>query len=171
VIKTLETIKWNISKEKFEIHQGLRTRFKLHEIIPHCLMVIHKIDGQVGDHKNKKLQSYKQVCPGPYLYHWLQEQVVTEYNEENQDAEESLATFAKTLKKFFACHSTKDDRHELASVIRYAIKPESMKVLPFFYQLKELNKYVNWLPGDELAFTEAQLNLAFYNSMPGHWHA
>jgi hypothetical protein len=39
-----------------------------------------------------------------------------------------------------------------------------MKVQPFFYRLKELNNYVNWLPGD------AQLNLAFYNRMPGHWH-
>jgi hypothetical protein len=36
--------------------------------------------------------------------------------------------------------------------------------------LKEPNDYVNWLPGDELALTNAQLNLAFYNGMPGHWH-
>jgi hypothetical protein len=34
--------------------------------------------------------------------------------------------------------------------------------------LKELNEYVNWLPGDELALTNAQLNLAFFNSMSGH---
>jgi hypothetical protein len=96
VIKTSETIKWNISKEKFEIHQGLCTRFELHEIMPHCLMVIHKIDGQVGDHENKKLQSYKQVMSRtlslPLVAVW--EQVVTEYNEENPDEEESLGTFA-----------------------------------------------------------------------------
>jgi hypothetical protein len=50
VNKTSETIKWNINKEKYETYQGLCTRFELHEILPHCLLVIHKIDGQVGDH-------------------------------------------------------------------------------------------------------------------------
>jgi hypothetical protein len=33
--------------------------------------------------------------------------------------------------------------------------------------LKELNDYVHYLPGDEPALTDAQLNLAFYNGMPG----
>jgi hypothetical protein len=61
------------------------------------------------------------------------EQVVTEYNQANQDEDESLATFAKTLKVFSACHSTEDDQHELVSVIRYTTKPEKMKVQPFFY--------------------------------------
>jgi hypothetical protein len=92
-------------------------------------------------------------------------QVVSEYNKAHEDEDE---TFAKTHKAFFACHSTKDDQHEL--VIHYASKPENMKVQLFFYQLKELNKYVDWLPGDEPALTDAKLNLAFYNRMPGHWH-
>jgi hypothetical protein len=35
--------------------------------------------------------------------------------------------------------------------------------------LKELNGYVNWLPGDEPELTDAQLNLAFYNGMPEKW--
>jgi hypothetical protein len=169
--KTSETIKWLISNEKYEIYQGLCTRFELHEIMPHCLMVIHKVDGQVGDHDNKKLSSYKQVLPRtlsiPLVGVW--EQVVVEYNQANPDEDESLASFAKTLKAFFACHSTEDDRHELVSVIRYAQKPENMKVQPFFYRLKELNDYVNWPPGDEPALTEAQLNLAFYNGMPSRW--
>jgi hypothetical protein len=42
-------------------------------------------------------------------------------------------------------------------------------VQPFFYRLKELNDYVNWLPGDKPALIEAQLNLAFYNGMPSRW--
>jgi hypothetical protein len=54
------------------------------------------------------------------------------------------------LKAFFACHSTEDDRHELVSFIRYASKPDDMKVQTFFYRLKELNDYVDWLPGSEL---------------------
>jgi hypothetical protein len=69
----------------------------------------------------------------------------------------------------FACHSTEDDQHELVSVICYASKPEDMKVQTFFYHLKELNDYIDWLPGEEPALTDAQLNLAFYNRMPGSW--
>jgi hypothetical protein len=57
----------------------------------------------------------------------------------------------------------------LVSVIRYASKLEDMKVQPFFYCLKELNDYVDWLPGDKPALTDAQLNLAFFNGMPGSW--
>jgi hypothetical protein len=128
--KTSETIKWVISKEKYEIYHGLCTRFELHEIIPHCLMVIHKINGQVGDHDNKKLQSYKQVLPRtlsiPLVGVW--EQVVVEYYEANPDEDETLASFAKTLKDFFTCHSMEDNRHELVSVICYAQKPDHMKV-------------------------------------------
>jgi hypothetical protein len=171
VTKTSETIKWTISKEKFEIHHGLCNRFELHEIMPHCLTVMHKIDGQVGDSDNKKLQSYKTVMPQtlsiPLVGVW--EQVVAEYELDNPDEDESLASFKEMLKKFFAAHSTEDDQHELVSVIRYAIKPEGMKVQPFFCCLKELNGYVNWLPGDEPELTNAQLNLAFYNGMPERW--
>jgi hypothetical protein len=125
--------------------------------------VIHKIDRQVGDHEHRKLQSYKQVLPHtlsiPLFGVW--EQVVQEYNEVNVDEVESLASFAKTLKAFITCHSTEDDHHDLVSVIRYASKPDSMKVQPFFYRLKELNDYI--------ILTNAQLNLAFYNGMLGQW--
>jgi hypothetical protein len=96
-------------------------------------------------------------------------QVVTEHTAANEDETETLATFAQLLKAFFACHSTEDDRHELVSFIRYASKPDDMKVQTFFYCLKELNDYVDWLPGGEPALTDAQLNLAFYNGMPGSW--
>jgi hypothetical protein len=127
-------IKWTISKEKFELHHGLCNRFELHEIMPHCLMVMHKIDGQVGDSDNKKLQLYKTVMPWtlsiPLVGVW--EQVVAKYELDNPDEDESLATFQEMLKKFFAAHSTEDNQHELVSVIRYAIKPEGMKVQPFF---------------------------------------
>jgi hypothetical protein len=44
-----------------------------------------------------------------------------------------------------------------------------MKVQTFFYRLKELNDYIDWLPGGEPTLPDAQLNLAFYNSMPGLW--
>jgi hypothetical protein len=154
VTKSSETIKWTISKEKYKIYHGLCNRFELHEIMLHCLMVMHKIDGQVGDHDNKKLQTYKTVLPWtlsiPLVRVW--EQVVVEYNQDNLDEEESLGTFAQIPKKFFAAHLTEDDQHELVSVICYAVKLEKMKVQPFFCWLKELNGYVSWLPGENLSY-------------------
>jgi hypothetical protein len=85
--KTLETIKWTISKEKFEINHGLCNHFKLHEIMLHCLTVMHKLDGQVGDSDNKKLQSYKTIMPRtlsiPLAGVW--KQVVAEYELDNLD--------------------------------------------------------------------------------------
>jgi hypothetical protein len=102
--------------------------------MPYCLTVMHKIDGQVGDYDNKKLQSYKTVMPRtlsiPLVGVW--EQVVAKYEVDNLDEDESLATFTQMLKKFFVGHLTEDDRHELVSVIQYAIKPEGMIVQPFF---------------------------------------
>jgi hypothetical protein len=58
--KTAETIKWMLNEEKYEIHHGLCTKFELNDIMTHCLMVIHKIDGQVGESDNKKLASVAQ---------------------------------------------------------------------------------------------------------------
>jgi hypothetical protein len=124
--KTSETIKWSIHEDKFEIHQGLCVKFALHDIIAHCLTVVHKIDSQVSDNDQKKLQSYKQVLPRTLLIQLMGvwEQVVAEMDQEE---DESLATFTKTLKPFFRCktlkpffrcHSTEDDQHELVSTIR-----------------------------------------------------
>jgi hypothetical protein len=99
--RTLETIKWTINKEKYEIHHGLCTKFELNNIMTHCLMVVHKIDGLIGDSDHKKLQSCKQMLPQtlsiPLVGVW--DQIVTEYNKDESD---SLATFAKLLKAFFA---------------------------------------------------------------------
>jgi hypothetical protein len=47
--KTLETIKSTLNKEKMEFHHGLCNKFELNDIMTHCLMVVHKIDGQVGE--------------------------------------------------------------------------------------------------------------------------
>jgi hypothetical protein len=118
----------------------------------------------------KKIQLYKQVIPRTLSIPLVgvRNQVVTEYTAAREDDDETLATFAQLLKTF-SCHSTDNDQHELVSFIRYASKPDDMKVQTFFYRLKELNDYVDWLPGSEPALTDAQLNLAFYNRMPGLW--
>jgi hypothetical protein len=68
-------------------------------------------------------------------------------------------------------HSTEDDRHNLLESLRSSSKPDSMKVQTYFYRIKELNDYVVQLPGHEEKLTKSQLNLAFYNRLPGSWWA
>jgi hypothetical protein len=60
--KTLETIKWMINKEKYDIYHGSCMHFKLHEIILHCLMVITK---STGKSVKMKTNCYSQ----PFLSH------------------------------------------------------------------------------------------------------
>jgi hypothetical protein len=100
--KTSEMVKWMINKEKFEIHHRLCTKFVLHDIMTHCLMVVHKSDGQISENDHKKLQSYKQVLLQtlslPLVGVW--DQVVTECNKDHKDEPESIPTSAKLLKAF-----------------------------------------------------------------------
>jgi hypothetical protein len=46
--KTTETLQWTILQSKFEIHVVVLEQVELNDILPHCLGVLHKIDGQVG---------------------------------------------------------------------------------------------------------------------------
>ena len=48
-------------------------------------------------------------------------------------------------------------------------KPRELPVQLFWYCLREINGYVQYLPGTELAFTEPQIQQAFYNAMPNAW--
>jgi hypothetical protein len=46
--RTTETLCWSIQRSKFEIHVVMLDQVELSDIVPHCLGVLHKIDGQVG---------------------------------------------------------------------------------------------------------------------------
>jgi hypothetical protein len=97
----LETIKWSIDKDKFEIHQGLCVKFELQDIITYCITVVHKVDGQVGDNNNKKLQLNKQVLPRTLsiLLAGVWEQVVAEMEDEDQSLKLSSHFLHATLLK------------------------------------------------------------------------
>jgi hypothetical protein len=124
---------------------------------PHCLGILHKIDGQVGlDNKDRRVTSYLQVLPRTMSMalqsYW--KQVVQEYDEVNEDSITTLNKFNSVINNFFAGHSTEDNRHDLLESLCLAIKPETMKVQTFFYRIKELNDYVEWLPGHESCFLQ-----------------
>jgi hypothetical protein len=148
---------------------------KLNDIVTHCLGVLHKIDGQMGlDSKERHVTSYLQILPQTMSMvlqaYW--KQVVQEFEEDNEDVTiATVSTFNSILKNFFAGHLTDDDCHDLIEGLQSAIRPDNMKVQMFFYRLKELNDYIDWLPGQEEKLTKSQLNLAFYNGLPGSWQA
>jgi hypothetical protein len=61
--KMTETLCWTHQKAKFEIHVVLLEKVELNNIIPHCLGILHKIDGQVGlDSEEQQITSYLQSC-------------------------------------------------------------------------------------------------------------
>jgi hypothetical protein len=166
--KTTETLRWSIQHSKFEIHVIMLEQVELSDIVPHCLGVLHKIDRQVGlDDDDQHVTSYLQVLPQtmsiPLQAYW--KQVIMDYNETHEDTITTIDDFNAALQ------ATEDDCHDLLESLRSASKPEMMKVQTFFYRIKELNDYVEWLLGQEEKLSKSQLNLAFYNRLPGSWQA
>jgi hypothetical protein len=132
--KTTETLRWTILRSKFEIHVVVLEQVELNDIVPHCLGVLHKIDGQVGlDSDDRHVTSYHQVLSRtmsmPLQSYW--KQVITDYDETHEDAISTIDDFNAVLRAFFASHATEDDRHDLLESLRSAMKPETMKVHTF----------------------------------------
>jgi len=86
-----------------------------------------------------------------------------------QDQDETLESFDNCLRTFIESHATTDDQHELIQQLRTPKKPRELPVHNFYYRLRELNAYVEWLPGTEPPLTDNQLKQAFYDAMPNSW--
>jgi hypothetical protein len=91
-------------------------------------------------------------------------QVVKEYHKAHEDTITTLDDFDLVLRTFFAGHATEIDCHDLLESLHSAIKPKTMKVQTFFFCIKELNDYMEWLPGHEEKLSKSQLNLAFFTT-------
>jgi hypothetical protein len=70
---------------------------------------------------------------------------------------ETIYNFNILLRQFFKAHSSDDDRHDLIDQIHNACLPAHMKAQSFFYQLHELNDYVNLLQGNEPKLQKSHL--------------
>ena len=88
---------------------------------------------------------------------------------ETANANETVVQFDLKLKEFVAAHATTEDRYDLVQQLRTAKKPRMVTVQAFWYRLREINTYVEWLPGAEPPLTEPQQKQAFYDSMPAKW--
>jgi hypothetical protein len=60
MLKTTESLHWTHQQVKYKIHVVLLEKVALCNILPHCLGVLHKIDGQVEE---QYITSYLQVLP------------------------------------------------------------------------------------------------------------
>jgi hypothetical protein len=135
-VNTTETLRWTHQQAKYKIHVVLLEKVELCDILPHCLGVLHKIDGQFGlDIEEQRIASYLQSLQS----YW--KQVLQEYDKLNANPITNLDEFNSVLKTFFAGHSAEDDRHDLLESLRPSNKPSLMKVQTYFYQIKELNDY------------------------------
>ena len=85
------------------------------------------------------------------------------------DNDQTPANFDARLREFIPVHSTEEDRYDLVNGLRNCKKPRSIPIQAFWYKFKELNGYVEWLPGNEPALTEAQMKQAFHDAMPEKW--
>jgi len=66
---------------------------------------------------------------------------------ETANANETVVQFDLKLKEFVAAHATTEDRYDLVQQLRTAKKPRVVTVQAFWYRLREINTYVEWLPG------------------------
>jgi hypothetical protein len=80
----------------------------------------------------------------------------------DENPQENIAGFEGCIRSFIASHLTAEDRHELVLQLRSPHKPREILV----YCLREVNGYVEWLPGNEPQLNENQSQQAFFDAMP-----
>jgi hypothetical protein len=88
-------------------------------------------------------------------------QIVQDFEDNNGGPVMTIEEFYSVLKAYIVGRSMDNKCHDLVKSIRSAIKPDSMRVQNLFYQLKELNDYIEWLLGTETKLNDTQLNLGF----------
>lgn len=158
-----ETVKWRQQNTNYEIHTTLLEDLDVSLLLPHCINVRDKIDTVVTNN-NHRAVSFFTVFPRT-----ISRVLRSMWNIIVQDMDFTTENFDQALRTFIAGHSTPEDQHELLQQLRNPRKPRDVPVQNFSYRLRELNEYVTWMPGEEPALTENQLQQAFYDAMPQAW--
>jgi transposase InsO family protein len=161
----VETIKWTHVNARYEIHAQVLENLELSSLLPHCLEIKAKIESVVTTAAHI----------GPSLFRVFPRTIsmvlrsIWDIIVEDDQPNETIDDFDATIRTFIASHATPEDRHELVQQLRSPRKPREMLVQSFYYRLREINGYVEWLPGAEDSLNEDQLKQAFYDSMPPTW--
>ena len=160
----LETFKWHVNDNKYEIHAHTLEDIDLGVLLTHCVEVSSKIRSEVTDDADvgpSLFKTFERTLSIPLRAVWSL--IADQIDERTSEA------FDDALREFIAAHATEQDRHELVQQLLHPVKPRSMRVQAFYYRLMELNTYVDWLPGTDAKLTEQQLKRAFYDGMPATW--
>ena len=144
---------------------------ELHDLLPHAMVIRSKVMTAVGTANHRSPSLYK-------VYRRALSMVLSSvWNQVNQNADADATVdndqtpehFDARLKEFIRIHSTAEDRYELAQDLRTACKRRDLPVQAFWYKLREVNTYIDWLPGNEPALNDNQLRQAFHDAMPPTW--
>ena len=93
------------------------------------------------------------------------EQVILDSEPEGNEQD-----FSQAICDFISAHSTTEDHYELAQQLRAPRKPRDLPVQTFYYHLRELNSYIEWLAGTEAVLNNGQLRQALHDGMLPSWH-
>jgi hypothetical protein len=164
----VDTIKWNHSNSKYEIHTTLLTSIEMKDLLMHCIEVRNKINTVISTESHRG-PSLHRVFPRTLsvVLRAVWDQLIVEAVPDA--AEVTADQFDQRLKEFIAAHATAEDRYDLVQQLRTARKPRTITVQALWYRLREINTYVDWLPGAEPPLTEPQQKQAFYDAMPSKW--
>jgi hypothetical protein len=86
------------------------------------------------------------------------------------NAMNSVEDFDKCLKEFFSCYASEQDQALLLQQLRNPEKKrKDIPLMLFMARVRELNRYVCWLPGDRKPLTGEEIKGTLYKAMPTLW--
>ena len=151
-------IKWSVSTSHYEIHMHTLDGLEVSLLLPYCLGFKTEVKKGVPNESHYAVSLFY-VFPRTLsvLLLSIWEQILSDLPS---DAQASVDGFDTALKAFVASHATEEDHHDLTQQLRLSKKPRTLAVQQFYYRLRELNGFFQWLPGNKPALLEEQIKQA-----------
>lgn len=166
-----EPMHWSIGCSSYTISISTLDSIDLHVLVPHCIKFMEKIKRVVTNQQHQghaMFMNFSRTLSTSLVLTW--DSVIFNFGGHLPALNNcTVAHFEVMLHHFIAAHSTGEDRSNLISQLHNMRKPRNMRVRQLWYLMRELNSYVEWLPGNETPLNEDELRQAFYNAMPTVW--
>lgn len=168
-----ESIKWNINAQQHTIYMPTLHEIALGILIPHCLLVRMKVQNVVANdlhHGRSMFMVFNRTLSTSLQGVWDQLMVDPNFGGNLPPLNQrTLAEFDMMLRAFIGVHMVEQDRDDLIAQLRSPKKPRSMPVQSFLYRYRELNSWVNWIPGQQAALNADDTRRSFFKAMPDTW--
>jgi len=163
------SFKWKISTSSYEAHLGRLDSIDTNEVIEHVHDTMHSVTQAVTTtaHIGQSLfKVFPRTLSTPLTSIW--DALLTDVLHAgiSQTSADGFEYFAKA---FIASHAAVEERYEAVQQLRGYTKPIKMRVQAFYYRLREINGYIQWMPGQEAPLDDTQLKQSFYDGMPTAW--